>query len=213
MNYIIMSGKYETGNEEEKQGYKMLFGEEDIQFYFDLYFHWYNLVHEMGHCIVEKYGVQMSKVEEEMYVNSLAVAYYRYMGEDERLKLLKERLANILNQIPSPVPEGDNLVSFYSRIWGTDQMNNVMVYGYFQFGSVLEALKAEAPLEDVLNKIGIKLNSTGNVKSCAADINAENSAAFITNARENMISLGVNVPEIRIELQQSPMIQCAREDK
>ena len=213
MNYVIMSGKYETGNEEEKQGYKILFGEEDIQFYFDLYFHWYNLVHEMGHCIVEKYGVQMSKVEEEMYVNSLAVAYYRYMGEDERLKLLKERLANILNQIPSPVPEGDTLVSFYSRIWGTDQMNNVMVYGFFQFGSVLEALKAEASLDDVLNKIGIKLNSTGNVKSCAADINAENSAAFITNARENMISLGVDVPEIRIELQDSPMIQCAREDR
>ena len=33
MNYVIMSGKYETGSEEEKQGYKMLFGEEDIQFY------------------------------------------------------------------------------------------------------------------------------------------------------------------------------------
>ena len=43
--------------------------------------------------------------------------------------------------------------------------------------------------------------------------NAENSAAFITNARENMISLGVDVPEIRIELQDSPMIQCAREDR
>ena len=191
----------------------MLFGEEDIQFYFDLYFHWYNLVHEMGHCIAEKYGVQMSKVDEEMYVNSLAVAYYRYMGEDERLKLLKERLANILNQIPSPVPEGDTLVSFYSRIWGTEQMNNVMVYGYFQFGSVLEALKANVSLEDVLSKIGIKLNSTAAVENCVADINAENSAAFITNARENMISLGVDVPEIRIELQDSPMIQCTREDR
>ena len=56
MKYVIMSGKFESGNEEQQQGYKMLFGAENIQYFFDLYFHWYNLVHEMGHCIVEKQG-------------------------------------------------------------------------------------------------------------------------------------------------------------
>ena len=74
MKYVIMSGKFESGNEEQQQGYTMLFGAENIQYFFDLYFHWYNLVHEMGHCIVEKQGAKFSKVDEEMYVNSLAVA-------------------------------------------------------------------------------------------------------------------------------------------
>ena len=92
MKYVIMSGKFESGNEEQQKGYEMLFGAENIRYFFDLYFHWYNLVHEMGHCIVEKQGAKFSKVDEEMYVNSLAVSYYRYVGEEARLQELKERL-------------------------------------------------------------------------------------------------------------------------
>ncbi|MBP5417947.1 MAG: hypothetical protein J6Y58_10560 [Clostridiales bacterium] len=212
MKYVIMSGKFETGNDEQQQGYMMLFGPENIQYFFDLYFHWYNLVHEMGHCIVEKQGAEFSKVDEEMYVNSLAVAYYRFMGEEEKLGQLKERLTNILNQVPAPMPEGEDFVSFYTRIWNTDAINNVMIYGYFQLRSVLEALKNEKDLDAVLKEIGVEIKASENLEKCAAEIKSDNAALFLDTARKNLISLGVEVPEIRLELVENPMIQCAREE-
>lgn len=249
MNYVIMSGCYETGTEEQKQGCKMLFGEERIEYFFDLYFHWYNVVHEMGHCIVERYGAEMPKAEEEMYVNALAVAYYRFAGEEERLKELKDRLSKILSQFPSPMPEGEDFLSFYKRIWGTEALNNPMIYGYFQFRSVLEALEHPQTLAQVLAQIGIEIDRKSQQSECgekervdvgselpkadvtsegeskslsekeskftseeALKIASENAAKFLNTARDTLISLGVDVPEIRVELQKDPMIQCARED-
>lgn len=212
MKYVIVSGRFETGSDEEKQGYMGLFGPEDTGRFFDLYFHWYNLVHEAGHCIVEKAGAKMSKVQEEMYVNLLAVAYYRYMGEYQRLEELEERLEKILGRIPAPMPEGKDFTSFYEGIWYTEQINNVMIYGYFQLRSVLEAFKSKKDISEVLGQIGIKVNENVERKSCTAEIKSENSKLFLGNAIENLRAMGAPVPEIRLELVDNPMIQCARED-
>lgn len=226
MNYVIMSGCYETGTEEQKQGCKMLFGEEGIEHFFDLYFHWYNVVHEMGHCIVERYGAEMPKADEEMYVNALAVAYYRFAGEESRLKELKERLMGISSNLPAPMPKGEDFLSFYKRIWGSEALNNPMIYGYFQFRSVLEALEHPQTLEQVLAQIGIKtivnseiskadITSESEARSTYEKdlkVTSENASKFLNAARDTLISLGVDVPQIRVELQKDPMIQCAREE-
>ncbi|MEE3352299.1 MAG: GNAT family N-acetyltransferase [Saccharofermentanaceae bacterium] len=213
MKYVIMSGRFETGTEEQKMMYTMLFGQERIQYFFDLYFHWYNLVHEMGHCIVEKQNAVMSKVAEEMYVNALAVSYYRYMGEDEKLAELKGRLEKILSQVPSPVPEGETFLGFYEKIWNTEQINDVMIYGYFQLNSVLEILnKEDLELKTVLKTIGINMHDLETKETCDAEIKSENAVLFLNDARENLLKMGVDVPEIRLELQDNPMVQCARLD-
>ena len=85
MEHRIISGRYELGTEEQKAGYRQLFGEEDIQHKFDLYFHWYNIVHELGHCLLEDWGIEMPNVQEEMYVNEFAVAYWTQADEGERM--------------------------------------------------------------------------------------------------------------------------------
>ena len=226
MKYVIMSGRFETGTEEEKQGYIGLFGEEEIQYFFDLYFHWYNLVHEMGHCLVEQQNAKMSKVAEEMYVNSFAVSYYRFVGENDRLEELKARLEKILGRFPAPMPEGESFTGFYERIWNTDQINNVMIYGYFQFRSVLEALNAKKDLREALGEIGIELSAAEKVESeCSnvglnadcnqskADIISDNAEYFLKLAQKNLEAMGVKVPEIRVELLDNPMVQCARSEE
>ena len=212
LNYVIDSGRFETGNEEQQQAYMMLFGKEDIQYFFDLYFHWYNLIHEIGHCLVEKQGACFTKAEEEMYVNSLAVSYYRHIGEDQRLSELKKRLDEILNRIPAPMPEGEDLVSFYNRIWNTEQINNVMIYGYFQLRSVLEALNGDTTLAAVLKNIGIDMKTSNDLIKERKDITSENAEYFLKEAIHNLRSLGADIPEIRIDLLNNPMIQRARED-
>src|SRR5690606_30690673 len=67
-----------------------LFGEDNIQYKFDLYFHWYNIVHELGHCVVDAQKINMSKVQEEMFVNEFAVAYWKYIGAESQIKELAE---------------------------------------------------------------------------------------------------------------------------
>ena len=140
MAYKIISGKYETGTEEEKGGYQVLFGQENIQYKFDLYFHFYNLAHEFGHCLLDQNQIKMDPVEEEMYVNRLAVAYWKFVGREDRIKELEDLLGGILGNIPSPVPPEQSFESFFKSIWGTEALNNVMLYGYFQLNSVLQAI-------------------------------------------------------------------------
>lgn len=210
MAYRIISGRFETGTKEQQFGYIQLFGNDDIQYFFDLYFHWYNLVHETGHCICERYGADMTAFDEEMFVNRFAVAYYRYAGEDDKLAFLQGRLAAIIGGIPSPVPEGETFEEFYKRIWNTEQIANVMIYGYFQLNSVLEALKKKGSLKDVLKEIKVPVNDLVTPEKCQAEVTSSNTDLFLEKAVSNLKSIGVDVPEIKLELVDNPEIQCAR---
>ena len=230
MKYKIISGRYESGTEEQQAGYAQLFGG-DVQHRFDLYFHWYNLIHEVGHCIVEQYGKQMPQVKEEMFVNEFAVAYYRYAGESERLGELQGILQEIIDQMPSPVPEGETFLSFYERIWGTEELMQVLTYGYFQLNSVLEAMKSNRGLAAVAAELGATLRedvraagatikeanmqaseATGDatLRTCGAPVSSAGAAAFLETAIANLKALGLTVPEIKLELTDNPMIQCAQ---
>ena len=193
-------------------GYKMLFGEVSIQYKFDLYFHWYNLVHEMGHCLVEKYGLALSPVQEEMYVNELAVSYYRYVGESDRLAELKSILKAVIDQMPTPVPEGESFTSFFESIWGTDALMNVMTYGYFQLNSVLEALNKGRDFADVVSELGVTI-SKADIIECKAEITSGNAEKFLDTAKENVKACGLEVPEISLELVDNPMVQCAQSEE
>ncbi|SEQ27121.1 hypothetical protein SAMN02910369_01499 [Lachnospiraceae bacterium NE2001] len=209
MNYVIMSGKYENGNEEQQIGYKQLLGEDNIQYKFDLYFHWYNLVHELGHCLVEKYGIKMTPVQEEMYVNEFAVSYYRYIGELDRLVELQSILVPVIENMPSPVPEDSSFISYFERIWGTEALMNVMTYGYFQLRSVVEAIRKKRDFSEVVSELGVNLQSA-TIKNNGGDISASNAEEYLTSAIENIKALGLDVPQIRLELVDNPMIQCAQ---
>lgn len=138
--YKIISGQYELGSEEQQSGFKMLLGEDNIQYRFDLYFHWYNMVHELGHCLLDSLQIKMSEVQKEMFVNEFAVAYWKYVGAEAQINELEEMLYSINSNIDSPVPNGISFVEYYESIWRTEVLDSVMLYGYFQLNSVLEAI-------------------------------------------------------------------------
>lgn len=213
MSYTIVSGKYETGTDEQKLGYVQLFGEENIQYKFDLYFHWYNIIHETGHCIVAKQGAVMSKVREEMYVNEFAVGYYRFVSEEEKIRELQSILQAVIDTLPAPMPEGETFTEFYERIWNTEQIDNVMIYGYFQLNSVLEAIKKDRSFENVLSEIGIDSQAGGQIKQCTDEILSKNTEKFLMTALDNLKSIGINISDIKLELVDNPMIQCARDEE
>ncbi len=67
MIYRIISERYETGTQKQRQGFDQLFGNKNIQFRFDLYFHWYNVIHELFHCLVSSRKISMNPVQEELF--------------------------------------------------------------------------------------------------------------------------------------------------
>ena len=211
MTYKIISGKYESGTEEQQEGYKMLFGEDNIQYKFDLYFHWYNMVHELGHCVVDAQNINMSKVQEEMFANEFAVAYWTYIGAEAQLKELEDILKGIIANIDSPVPSEMSFAEYYESIWGMEVLNNVMLYGYFQLNSVLEAVKGKKDFKTVLKSIDIDLNSNISMSKYEGTLCVENVYKVLENAVANINKLHINPIQVGIELVDNPMIQCAQQ--
>lgn len=64
--YTIVSGCFEKGTPEQQAAFVHLFGTENTQYKFDLYFHWYNIIHELGHCLLAQNDVKHSPVREEL---------------------------------------------------------------------------------------------------------------------------------------------------
>lgn len=58
-------------------------------------------------------------------------------------------------QLPAVVPENMSFEEYFEQIWGTETLNNVMLYGYFQLNSVLLALDMEETLADILSEGGM----------------------------------------------------------
>ncbi len=210
MSYKIISGRYELGTPEQQAGYKMLFEENNIQYKFDLYFHWYNILHELGHCVVDAQKLQMSKVQEEMFANEFAVAYWNYVGQETKIRELANILKELITNMPSPVPNDMSFIEYYENIWGTEALNNVMVYGYFQMNSVLEAIKHNKDFRTVLQAVNIEMNNDITMDTYEAAVCAENAYIVLDNAVTNINRLKIIPIKVSLELVDNPMIQSAR---
>ena len=209
MGYRIITGKYETGTEEQQKNFCELFGEEDIQFKFDLYFHWYNLVHELGHCLLEMYGKHMEQIDEELYVNRFAVSYWKLADGNENLVELKEMLTSIFYKLPNPVPQNMEPKEFFKSMWGNEKRPSVSLYGYFQFSCVLEAMSNESDLYEVLNEVGIKTTHLKEIKIYEGQVSSGSASDIINLCIENLRNIGVAVEDIKLEFADNPEVQCA----
>lgn len=225
MKYSIISGRFQTGTPQQQAGYVKLFGQDDIEYKFDLYFHWYNLIHEIGHCIIENYGMEMSEVSEEMLVNEFAVGFLTYIGETEMLNRLRNIIESAVRCMPSPVPEGKDFIGYYKYLLETEEGKTelikkmsefpdeaAVIYGYFQLRSVLEAFEKDRNFEDILSQAGIKIRSSKLPDIPDSDISADNAHLFLDSALKALWLMGVDVPEIKLQLVDDPTIQCARKD-
>ncbi|MDZ5253840.1 hypothetical protein [Clostridium sp. LIBA-8841] len=209
MSYEIISGKYETGTVEEQMGFAQLFGEESVQKKFDLYFHWYNIIHEIGHVLVDINNVDMDGVNEELFANSFAVAYWKKVDKKNNLNRVKEMIYHIIKDIPSPLTKESNFKEFFNKIWGTEIMNSVMMYGYFQLCCVLEAFNLDKNLSEVLQEVGYKEVSLSKMKPYSYDVNSENTEKVLENCLDNLKACGVtNLSKITLKLVDNPEMQC-----
>lgn len=209
MMYVIRTGQFEKGTQEQQKEFIQLFGSENIRYKFDLYFHWYNIVHEYGHCLCDYYHSDTAGLKQELLVNKFAVSIWKYAGYEKELKTLRKMLEEILQKIKSPVPEEMSFIEYFEQIWGTEQMMSAWVYGYFQFESVRMVLEKMEELESVFKEMGIDTEiKYGAVPYKEYDVSAETAKEVLKDIQKILKDMGIEQPATEIELADDPFLQC-----
>ncbi|MCL2839549.1 MAG: hypothetical protein FWE05_02160 [Defluviitaleaceae bacterium] len=142
---VIVNGLYGQGTQEQNEMIHSLLGGELARDRFELYFQWYNTIHELGHMITHSNGTVQSRhmVEEEMLANSFAIAFWTYFGEEEKLYALEETVEYILSNITPPA-ENVHHLDFMREAVDTGRFAEVFtfeIYGWFQFSIVRDILR------------------------------------------------------------------------
>lgn len=210
MSYIIYSGQFEKGTKEQQAVFSQLLGAQNAQYKFDLYFHWYNIIHEYGHCLCDHYGSDVIGLKQELLVNRFAVSIWQYAGYEKELKDLHKMINETLPKMKDPVPDDMSFTEYYEHIWGTDELMQIPIYGYFQFKSVQMALENIADLEIVLMEMGIHKKLAGRVSPIKKySISSDTAKEALHDIRYLLDGLGIEQPLVDIELVDDPSIQCA----
>lgn len=210
MSYIIYSGQFENGTLEQQAVFEQLLGAQNTQYKFDFYFHWYNIIHEYGHCLCSHYDSGTIGLKQEFLVNRFAVSIWQYLGYEQELKKLEIMMNEILQTIEDPVPSCMSFTEYYEQIWKTKEITQVPIYGYFQFMSVRMALENREALENVLMEMGIykKIeNQSLNYKKY--QISADTAKEVLHDVCQLLDRLGIDQPQVDVELVDDPSIQCA----
>ena len=113
------------------------------QAFYELYFYWYNIAHELGHVLRAHYGtsaIESGPWDEEIAVNNFAVAYWQARNERERLLRLGGWVREALETLEDPLPPGEERSTYFNTHY-SELGTNPSAYGHYQFSMVLAALR------------------------------------------------------------------------
>ena len=194
--FLIKTARYGKGSEADNNNVKVALGNENTEEKFNLYFQWYNVVHELGHGILMyNSDIKISNVEEEQLVNDFAVAYWLYYGEEDKINKLANIVEYAVNNIKSDVEEGVTYKEFAEKNWNKSSFNTFNNYGWFQYSCVQESLKNRKTLDTVLKEMGLE-----NINLPAPElleypiINEEVSTQIVNDAINNFHKWGLKFP-------------------
>lgn len=179
------------------------------QTFYELYFYWFNIAHELAHVLRAHYGSQTdSHWKEETAVNDFAVAYWNGRGETERLFRLRGLVIDAFAKLEDPVPTGENRFDYFDNHY-RELSTNALAYAHYQFSMVLSALEKQLDFSQALHSL-IKTQ----VKEVAPQpavlysvIDADLPPRIVSDMRIYLAPYGVDLPEMQIVCSFSPMIQ------
>jgi len=191
----IVTGKYQTAPTEQKMMIQELFGE-DAEYNYEIYFHWYNVLHELGHAIMMfNASARPHPAEEEQLVNHFAYAYWTYYGEQKKLKALCSIVDKTIRKFTAPTCGNENYMDYAKKVWGTEELNSFNNYGWFQFSSVQAAMTEAPNLEQALNWMCSANVSPKKAETLQYEICDQMPSQVVTDAVRLMKDWGVLLPE------------------
>lgn len=197
----IITGLYQKAPSEQKAMVQSLFGE-NAEYKYALYFHWYNVIHELGH------GVMMFNApscphpaEEEQLVNDFAVAYWRQFGEREKVEGLWDLVSQTVRKFHAPAEGALGYMDYGKEKWGQEELNNFNNYGWFQFSSVLQALSSRRGFWEVLAEMGILKARALGEETFAYKVDGQMAYQVVKDGVRALKGLGVKLPrDIKVVL-------------
>ena len=213
--FLITTARYGKGSEIDNNKVKIALGNENTEEKFNLYFQWYNVIHELGHGILMyNSDVKLSNVEEEQLVNDFAVAYWLYYGEEDKINELCKIVEYAVNNIKSDAEDGVTYKEFAERNWNKSSFMTFNNYGWFQYSCVKESLNNKKTLDIVLKEMGIE-----NINLPAPEIleypviNEEVSTQIINDAVNNFHKWGLKFPNAYQSFSDDPNANYSRNMK
>ena len=188
----IVTGRYQAASAAQREMLRVLFGESAAQDY-EIYFHWYNILHELGHAVMMFHAAaRPHPAQEEQLVNDFAVAYWRHYAQPQRLERLGEIVRRALRRLPAPA--ADHLEYAKAR-WDTEEMRSFEGYGWFQFSSVRQALGGEKSFAQALRDMGVHSVCPQARKALVYDLDDETACRVLADACKTLKSWGVRLPD------------------
>lgn len=199
----IVTGMVEYASPTDLGPFHQLFGGgRGFQPAFDLYFHWYNLIHELGHIVRSEAGigyVGTTPVMEEKLVNDFAVAYWRQYGSRSRFQHFRRIVSMALSRTTHTC-RPDQLLDFYGPLPSFQKAcQTALEYGFIQFALVRQSL------HDIRHDFAVELRQQGFVLQPPRTIAPMPAAAedepmqvIVDQAISRLGSLGINLPEVRV---------------
>jgi len=180
---------------EQKKMIQELFGE-NTEYNYEIYFHWYNIIHELGHAIVMfNSSDKLHPADEEQLVNNFAYAYWKYYGEQKKLKALSSIVDKTICKFTAPTHDKESYMDYAKKVWGTEELNSFNNYGWFQFSSVQAAIAQEQSLEEALNCMCSAKVSPKKPETLQYEVCAQMPSKVLSDAVRLMKDWGVLLPQ------------------
>lgn len=191
----IVTGQYQKAPLEQKKMIRDLFGE-DAEYYYEIYFHWYNILHELGHAIMMfNASVRPHPAEEEQLVNNFAHAYWKRYGEHDKIKILSSIVDETIRNFTVPTYDNEDYMDYAKRAWGTEEFYSFNNYGWFQFSSVQAAITDAPNLEQALNRMCYANVSPKKAETLQYEICDQMASQVLADAVRMMKDWGILLPE------------------
>ena len=213
--YLVTTARYNQGTKEDQKNVETALGKENTEERFEIYFQWYNVIHELGHG-VKKYNsnIKISPAEEEQLVNDFAVAYWMHYGEKDKLEELEDIVNYAVDHIKSDAKKGQSYMEFAEENWNKASFNTFNNYGWFQFSCVKESLKNKKSLEEVLKEFKIKNIEIPSKEILEYnDITEKVSTNIINDAVDNFNEWGLYFPKTYQSFNNDPNANYSRGGK
>ena len=218
---VIVNGLYGQGTQVQNAMVHALLGGELARDRFELYFQWYNTIHELGHLITIHHGTYDRNnmeatrhfVDEEILANSFAVAFWMNFGELEKIYILEEKVDYVLGKLPSPVENMPHL-DFMRGAVDAGRFEEVFtfeIYGWFQLNVVRDILLERDSLDLALilaemtgmNNIQVQPPSP-NQRLVYPTLGVDVVPQIVADAIYTLRNLGVSVPDAYISFSTDP---------
>ena len=191
----IITGRYLDAPIEQQQFLHTLLGE-DTECKYELYFHWYNVIHELGHAIMMFNAPERPPhpAEEELLVNQFAAAYWQHYGESEKLQKLRSMVNDMIHKLQPPAKKGESYLAYAKRVWGSAEFFTFNNYGWFQFSCVRDALSRGNTLQQILNQMCAAPVIPQSAETLSYEVGDSMPSRIIADAVKRLKTWGVLLP-------------------